>query len=68
MMLPWITSGKLRDSIESLLKGMQKYVSFLNGMKSRTKANQNKAEPVRNLQDNWLLNTIERETGVVKSE
>ncbi|XP_065929132.1 uncharacterized protein [Magallana gigas] len=61
LLIPWILCkdfASFYTGVKDLVTGLQKYLSYMSGMKERTAQNLRKSEPVRSFKDNWSLQKV----------
>lgn len=61
LLIPWILCkdfASFYTAVNDLVTGLQKYLSYMSGMKERTAQNLRKSEPVRSFKDNWSLKKV----------
>lgn len=61
-MLPWILRPQnivLHDAVDLIVSGMKKYKIYMKECNRKTKENYSKTNPVRDINDNWYLKTID---------
>lgn len=61
LLIPWILCkdfASFYTAVKDLVTGLQKYLSYMSGMKERTAQNLRKSEPVRSFKDNWSLKKV----------